>query len=235
MKKTFSILIFLYSTFSFGQIQINVTKISNDSVKITFPENMKIDFEKEYVFEYKTNVKLSDSLTEGLSQQILYDGLKVTKSFNHYEYGINITSKVKNKKKNTYDVGCAMFYINGTEKWKVKLGTNYISRYFPNDIFSNSKIEIEIQSDNYDLKNAKYSDSVILFWMQNKTVFKKFDFDGTKISINLEDYTDFMEGYNKNEKYNHIVILLPQVTVKNHKFFSDEQKKRMYILRFVKQ
>lgn len=224
----------LYTAFSFGQIKINVTKISNDSVKITFPENMKIDFEKEYTFEYSTDVKLSDSLTEGLSQQLLYDGLKITKSFNHYEYGINITSKIKNTKKNTRDVGSAMFYVDGTEKWKVKLDNNYISRYIPNDIFNDSKIEIEIQSDNYDLKKAKYSDPVILYWMQNQKVFRKFDFDGSKISINLEDDDDFMKGYNKNEKFNHLVILLPQVTVKNSKLFSDEQKKRIYIVRFIK-
>ncbi len=219
---------------SFSQIKIIVTKISTDSVTVQFPNDMKIEIGKEYTFEYQTNVKVSDSLKEGLSEQILYDGLTVKKSFYHYEYGINITSKHKNINKNTYDVGDNMFYISGTEKWKIKLDGKYLSRYVPNDIHKSSKIEIELQSDNFDLSKAKYEEPIILYWIKNQHIFRKFNFNGAKISIDLNDFEEFMEGYNREEKFNHIAILLPQVKVKNKKLFSDEQKKRMYILRLVK-
>lgn len=234
MKRTFTILILIYSMACFSQIKINVIKISTDSISIIFPYDMKIEVGKEYTFEYQTNVKVSDNLKEGLSEQILYDGLIVKKSFDHYEYGINITSKNKNINKNTYDVGDNMFYISGTEKWKIKLDGKYLSRNVPNDIHKNSKIEIELQSDNFDLSKAKYDEPIILYWMRNQQVFKKINFNGTKISIDLNDFEEFMKGYNYDEKFNHIVILLPQVKVENKKLFSDEQKKRVYILRFVK-
>ena len=233
MRITLNILILLAYSISYGQIEINVTQITRDSVSIQFPENMKIKVGTEYDFVYRTNVQLSDSLKESLSNQYLYDGLKVSKSFDHYERGINIKSKVKNEQKNTYDVGDKMFYINGTEKWKVKIDGEYLSRYISNDIRPNSVVEIEIQSDNYDLTKAKYQEPVVLFWMANKSSFEKFEFNGNKIRIDLSEYKNFMNGLNKTEKHNAIVILLPQVKVKRKKLFSDEQKKRMYIMRYV--
>jgi hypothetical protein len=234
MRITLSLLILLTSSLAFGQIEIKISKIKSDSVSVQFPENMEIEVGTEYEFIYKTNVQLSDSLKESLSYQYLYDGLTVKTTFDHYERGINITSKVKNEIKNTFDVGHNMFYINGTEKWKVKIDGQYISRYISNDIRSNSIVEIEIQSDNYDLSKAKYQDPVVLFWMANQSSFERFEFNGNKICIDLSKYPDFIKGLNKSEKHNAIVILLPQVKVKRKKLFSDEQQKRMYIMRYVK-
>lgn len=227
-------MILLSSLLTYGQIEIKVSKIKSDSVSIQFPENMKIKVGTEYEFIYKTNVQLSDSLKESLSYQYLHDGLKVKAKIDHYERGINITSKVKNETKNTYDVGHNMFYIDGTEKWKVKIDGQYISRYISNDIKSNSIVEIELQSDNYDLSKAKYQEPIILFWMANQSSYEKFEFNGSKVRIDLSKHPDFINGLNKNEKHNAIVILLPQVKVKRKKLFSDEQKKRMYIMRYVK-
>ena len=235
MRILFTFLVILFiSSLSFGQIEIKVSKIKSDSVSVQFPENMKIKVGTEYEFIYKTNVQLSDSLKESLSNQFLYDGLKVKATFDHYERGINIKSKVKNEIINTFDVGHNMFYIDGTEKWKVKIDGQYISRYISNDITSNSIIEIEIQSDNYDLSKAKYQEPVVLFWLKNKSSLEKFEFNGNKIRIDLSKYPDFIDGLNKSEKHNAIVILLPQVLVKRKELFSDEQKKRMYIMRYVK-
>ncbi len=233
MRILLTFLILSIYNYSFGQIEIEVTKISTDSVSVKFPTNMKINVGTEYEFIYKTNVQLSDSLKESLSNEYLYDGLKVTKTFDHYERGINIKSKIKNEVKNTYDVGYNMFYINGTDKWKVKIDGKYISRYISNDIRPNSVIEIEIQSDNYDLSKAKYEEPVVFFWIANHSSFEKFEFNGEKITVDLSKYPDFINGLNKNEKHNAIVILLPQVKVKRKKLFSDKQKKRMYIMRYV--
>lgn len=233
MRITLILLTLFTYSISYGQIEISVTKITPDSVSVKFPENIKIKAGTEYDFVYKTNVQLSDSLKESLSYQYLYDGLKVTKKFDHYERGINIKSNVKNELKNTYDVGYNMFYINGTEKWKVKIDGEYISRYISNDIKPNSVVEIEIQSDNYDLSKAKYKESIIFYWIANKTSFEKFEFTGNRLVIDLSNYPDFINGQNRAEKHNAIVILLPQVKVKRKKLFSDEQKRRMYIMRYV--
>jgi hypothetical protein len=233
MRILLTFLTLLTYSLSFGQIEIKVQKIRPDSISIEFPKDMQIKVGREYEFVYKTNVQLSDSLRESLSNEILYDGLKVKKTFDHCERGINITSKIKNEVKNTYDVGQNIFYINGTNKWKVKIDGKYISRYISNDIKPNSVIEIEIQSDNYDLSKAKYQEPVVFFWLANHSSFEKFEFNGKKITVDLSKYPDFINGLNKNEKHNAVVILLPQVKVKRKKLFSDEQKKRMYIMRYV--
>jgi hypothetical protein len=222
------------SSISYGQIEISVVKITPDSVLVQFPKNMKIKAGTEYEFIYKTNVKLSDSLKESLSFKYLYDGLKVKKSFEHYERGIYIKSKVKNELKNTFDVGHNMFYVEGTEKFKIKIDGQYISNSIPNVVRPNSIVEIEIQSDNYDLSKAEYQEPVVLQWLADPSRSEKYEFDGNKLRIDISKFGPFMSILTKAKKHNAIVILLPQVKVKGKKLFSDEKMKRMYIIKYVK-
>lgn len=233
MKIIITFLILLYTYISFGQIEIKVEKVRPDSVTVQFPEDMQVKVGKEYEFIYKTDIQVTDSLRESLGNQFLYDGLTVNQTFKHYERGIKVTSSKHNELKNTYTVGENMFYLKGTDKWKVKIDGKYISRYNGSDIKSNSVVEIEIQSDNYNLSKAKYHGPIIVYWLDNHSSFRRFEFNGEKIKIDLSKYPKFIKGLNKNEKHNAIVILLPQVKVKRKKLFKDEQESRMYIMRYV--
>jgi hypothetical protein len=211
--------LFLTCLTSVGQIEINVIKNSNDSFTVSFPQNFNLDINKTYEFQFTTNLILADSVMESFTHQYIYNGLKVKKTIDHYELGFYIQPKglVKYFGKN-------IFYINGTNKWKINLDGQYVSRYYPFDIRENSIIDIELQSDSFDISNAQFADKIIMYWRQNQKKFESFTLQGNKLRINLEDYKQFLQGMNKSEKYNHIVLLLPQVKVKNSNLFKEEEK-----------
>lgn len=225
-------LVIFFSLNAFCQIEVVVTKINQDSVTIEFPANMNLEIGQEYQFVFKTNIVTSDSIKESFSYSYLYDGLKVSKKMTHYEQGFNVSAKYRTKR-NSYDIGKAMFYVNGTNKWKVSINGQAISRYNSNDITSISTIDIELQSDKEDIASAKYEGPITLYWLRNPNIQIPITLEGNKMHIELTEYTEFMKGYNKAEKYNHLVIALPQVKVKRTKLFSDKQDERMYIMRFL--
>ena len=234
MRPSIVFFLFLIHSLSYGQIEIKVQKTETDTISIQFPNNMKIKIGTEYEFIYRTNIQISDSLKESLGGQYLHEGLQVTKAFNHYERGILITTKdFENEIRMNHIVGHSMFFLDGTNKWKVKLDGNYISRNIPNDIRQNSVIEIEIQSDNYELTNINYQKPAALLWLHNNSVSEKFEFHGEHLKIDLSEYPDFISEAKNCEKYSTLVLLLPQVTLDNHKLFSDKPMHRMYFMRFV--
>jgi hypothetical protein len=211
-----------------GQISVQVTKDAQDSLMVSFPENLKLEMTKTYEFVFNTNVTLQDSVSEGFTHQYLYDGLKVSVKIEHYELGFFL----RHKKKEEF-LATSIFYITGTSKWKFNLDGQYVSRYYPFDITDTSVIDIELQSDLYDISKAQYDYPAVMYWTSNQRVHEKLFFQGNKIHIDLTEYRQFFKGMKRSGTYDNICFLLPQVNVDGEKLFKDEQKYRCYYFRVL--
>jgi hypothetical protein len=212
----------------FGQISVQVTKDANDSLMVSFPENLKLEMNETYEFVFNTNVTLQDSITEGFTRQYLYNGLKVSLHINHYELGFFLLQKNREE-----FLATSIFYINGTSKWKFNLDGQYVSRYYPFDITDTSVIDIELQSDLHDISKAQYDYPAVMYWTSNQRVHENLFFQGNKIHIDLAEYRQFFKGMKRSGTYDNICFLLPQVNVDGEKLFKAEQQYRCYYFRVL--
>jgi hypothetical protein len=221
-------ILLLVGQFICCQIQIDVTKNADDSLMVSFPDNLQLETGKKYEFIFNTNVTLTDSVTEGFTHQYVYNGLKVSVTINHYELGFFLRQRNKEA-----FLATSIFYINGTSKWKFNLDGQYVSRYYPFDITDTSVIDIELQSDIYDISSAQYDYPAVMYWTSDQSKHEKLFFQGNRIHIDLAEYRRFFRGMKKSGTYDNICFLLPQVKVDGEKLFKDEQKYRCYYFRVL--
>ena len=226
-----TILISTLSLVGYGQIQLNLTKIDSDSVEISFSGEPDLEMNKTYDFIIKTNINKSDSLYLNLIDGLIEDNIEFKKSFNYHLYDISVTRKPKPD--HAVHVANRLIQIKGT-RFRVKIDGVEISRYNPNNIKGDSKVEIELISDIYDLNELTVKDPVIFTWMQNKSVFEKVELNSNKLSVNLKELKVHKTGFTKDAKYNHVMIVLPQVHHNGIPVLAESQQERMQILKFEK-
>lgn len=212
-------------TLSLGQVNLNVIKYSKDSVNIFLDEGVKLKMNEPYNFVVRTNITAADNIVLSVKQDTaLYDGMKFTKTFVHYQYGFFV--KRDNKIIGTQKI----IELSGT-KYEVKIDGTVITRYKPNKVDKNSIIEIELKSDTEDLSNLTTKQNVLLYWTQDKRTVRQFELIDLKTRVDFSNEKTLIKRYNPKLEMNFLVIQLPQVYDKNGKeLLAIEAKERTYLL-----
>ena len=231
MKRSILLLMLIigFSQILTAQIEIKITRVGKDSFNIEFPSDMDLIMNQSYTFVIKTNIREEDNLYDNLSETKIKNDKLFEYKFDYHEFSFDIEKY--NRKKEAIVVASKMIFVKGT-KYIVKIDGKLIKRSEPNDITPKSKVDIELTSDTEDIDGLRTSDPVVLYWMYNQRVFQKFELKDRKASINLSELGELKKG-KTNQKFNYLIILLPQVFKGQTKLLPDKQGDRMYIMMYM--
>lgn len=228
MRRITTLLLFLLlSSRLFGQMEVRINKVSDDSIEVVFPENMNLEMGKNYEFIYRTNITKKDRLYENFEGELLYDGKRVSFNFNYHEFGFDVSRKIQ---KGTSKILIQkMIYIKGT-KFVVRLDDRLITRYEVNKLNRSTKISIELVSDTKDVKDIEVGKPILIYWMNNPGVNRKIMLmNDNKAYFDLSKDPLFVKGRSKDET-DAVVIALPQVYMYLSPLLAERFIERTYIV-----
>ncbi|NNV56063.1 hypothetical protein [Limnovirga soli] len=230
MKQTFffALLMICLSQTTIAQIEIKITKFNKDSFDIEFPKDAQLEMNKTYQFILKTNITEEDNLYDNISDTKIKNDKIIQHVFNYHEFSFDIAKY--NRKKEATILAHKIIFIKGT-KYIVKLDGKTITRHEPNNVTPNSKFEIELTSETEDVNSLKVSEPVILYWMNNQSSFKKIELVNLKASVDLSNESN-LKNAKTNQKFNYLILLLPQVSNGKTQLLSESQQERMYIMMY---
>ena len=219
------LILLLTPTLSFGQITLNVIKISEDSVKIFLDDGITLKMGETYQLTVKTNIIPTDSLAlNAKADTFLYNGMTFNFISEYHQYGFYV------KRRNTIIGNQQVINLLGT-KYRVKIDNRIIDRYHPNRITSKSIIEIELISDTEDIKELKIKNPVLVYWTKDKRTVRQFRLENNKVRVDFSKEKDLKKNYNPDLEMNFLVLHLPQAYDKNDKgVMATEEKQRTFLL-----
>lgn len=226
MMKHFYILIFLCVNYlGYSQIELNINLIDQDSVSIYFSNAPEFEMNINYKFIIKSNITDSDSIYLNLNGEFVKDGITFEKTFDYHRYDIVTTNKKDESRTEK------TLKIKGI-RFKVVIDGQEINRFEPNKIQKKSRVQIELESDLYDITKLTIADPVIFSWMQNQKSFEKRPLVQNRLNIKLSELKKHRKGFTESIKWNHVIIMLPQVYYKGVPVLAKKQQARMQILKF---
>jgi hypothetical protein len=225
-------LIILFAKFSFSQIEINIYKIDDDSLRVIIDDNIEFEMFKPYQFIIKTDVKKVDSLYLNMygDRSLLENDKVFEKTFDHHIYEIMIFSK-KEKTKDDIVFRNKILNIKGV-KFILKVdGKQYFRHIGDGDIGRKSILEIEFISDIYDLKDLEIKDPVYFSYKFPKLAGDEFFLDENyKISVKVKKLKVMKDHYIDKAKKRLLFIVFPQVYYKGKPLLPEKPSHRMAII-----